>query len=422
MSELRSAIEALRSETLAELPDARLEEDFSELQLAGEQLEAEKLRRLAEIERRGSYRRDGHLSPAAWLAGRFRVAWGHARQQVRMARALEEMDETRRAVEDGEVSMSAARVLVEAREIDPEAFRSVEGALVETARSHSVADLSKVAAYWRQAVEREAAKGGEEELRKHRRLHVSRTFLGLVRVDGTLDPETGATLLAALRAVMDAEARSGAEGDERTPAQKRADALGEVCRGWLDRPERPAVAGERPHVMVTVGAEVLRDHAGQPCEMEGVGPVDPEVARRIGCDASIRRVVIAGPSEPLDVGRKTPVVSSAQRAAVVLRDGHCRFPGCDRPPSWCDVHHVEHWADGGTTSLPNLILLCRPHHRAVHARGGFRLELVDGRPVFTRPDASVLPNADPPAFGRATPPPAVPGHEPGAAVAVGAPP
>jgi hypothetical protein len=307
-----------------------------------------------------------------------------------MARALEEMSETRRAVGEGEISMSAARVLVEAREVDPEAFRGVEGALVQTARIHPIGDLAKVAAYWRQAVEQKAAKGGEEELRKHRRLHVSRTFLGLVRVDGTLDPETGATLLAALRAVMDAEARSGAEGDERTPAQKRADALGEVCRGWLDRPERPAVAGERPHVTVTVGAEVLRDRAGQPCEMEGVGPVDPEVARRITCDASIRRVVLAGASEPLDVGRKTPVVSSAQRGAVALRDGHCRFPGCDRPPSWCDAHHIEHWADGGATDLRNLILLCRRHHRSVHTRSGFRLELVNGRPVFRRPDGSML--------------------------------
>src|SRR4029077_8746214 len=86
----------------------------------------------------------------------------------------------------------------------------------------------------------------------------------------------------------------------------------------------------------------------------------------------------------------TPVVSPAMRRAVVLRDGHCRLPGCDRPPAWCDAHHVLHWADGGRTDLCNLILLCRRHHRMLHERGGFRLELEEGRPVFGRRDGSVL--------------------------------
>jgi 5-methylcytosine-specific restriction endonuclease McrA len=84
------------------------------------------------------------------------------------------------------------------------------------------------------------------------------------------------------------------------------------------------------------------------------------------------------------------VVSPGLRRAVILRDRHCRFPGCDRPPSWCDAHHVVHWARGGLTALANLILLCRRHHRMVHHRGGFQLELEDGRPVFRRPDGSVL--------------------------------
>jgi hypothetical protein len=389
MSELRSAIEGLRSETLADLPDAQVEEDFAELQRAGDLLEAERLRRLAEIDRRGSYGRDGHLSPAAWLAAKFRVAWGYARQQVRMARALEEMPGTRRALEEGEVSMSAARVLIEAREVDPEAFRDVEGALVEAARIHPIGELTKVSRYWRQAAEQEAASGGEEKLRGQRRLHISTTFMGMVQIDGTLDPETGATVIAALGAIVDAEARTGVE-DDRTPAQRRVDALGEVCRGWLDLAERPVVAGEKPHVTVTVGAETLRDGKGQPCEMDEVGPVDPQVARRITCDASISRVITAGRSEPLDVGRRTPVVSHAQRRAVVMRDGHCQFPECERPHAWCDAHHIVHWADGGATDLRNLILLCRRHHRSVHARDGFRLEIVDDRPAFMRRDGSLL--------------------------------
>src|SRR6266550_9632715 len=99
MSELRSAVEALRSEALPDLPDARIEEDFAELQRVCELLELERLRRLAEIERRRLFERDGHLSAAAWLAHTFKVAWGPAREQLRIARGLEEMPKTRQALE-----------------------------------------------------------------------------------------------------------------------------------------------------------------------------------------------------------------------------------------------------------------------------------------------------------------------------------
>ena len=257
-------------------------------------------------------------------------------------------------------------------------------------------DLQRVAAYWRQAVEREHALEGEERFRARRRLHASVTFLGMVRVDGDLDPETGESLLTALRAVLDAESRSRQEGDQRTPAQRRADALGEICRQWLDSSQRPVVGGERPHVTVTVGADALRDDAGGTSELAHVGPIDPQAARRLACDASIRRVVMAGRSEPLDVGRRTPVVPPAMRRAVIVRDRHCRFPGCDRPHTWCDAHHVVHWADGGPTALPNLVLLCRRHHGMVHHPGGFRLEMSEGRPVFRRADGSVLEHRAPP--------------------------
>jgi hypothetical protein len=100
-------------------------------------------------------------------------------------------------------------------------------------------------------------------------------------------------------------------------------------------------------------------------------------------------VVMAGASQPLDVGRRTPVVPVGMRRAVVLRDDGCRFPGCDRPSVWCDAHHVIHWADGGRTSMANLALLCRPHHFLVH-EGGFGMEVVKDKTVFRRPDGSVL--------------------------------
>ncbi len=394
MSELRSAIETFRGETLAGLPDARLEEDFAEIRSVVEQLEVEGLRRLAEIDRRRLFERDGHLSAAAWLASAFKTAWGAARDQVRTARALEEMPITRRALEAGDLSMSATRVLVAARDADPSAFARAESHLVDAARIHSIGDLGRVVSYWRQIAERERSLDGEEPLRQRRRLHASVTLDGSVRVDGDLDPENGESLLTALSAVLDAESRRPSE-DERTPVQRRADALGEICRQWLDRSDRPTVAGERPHMTVTVGADALVS-ASAPSELDHVGPISVGTARRLACDASVMRVVLSGRSEPLDVGRRTPVVSHAIRRAVIVRDRHCRFPGCDRPHTWCDAHHILHWADGGPTAMTNLLLLCRRHHRLVHDRAGFRLEISDGVPTFRRPDGSRLDDRAPP--------------------------
>jgi hypothetical protein len=387
MSELRSTVDAFRAETLADLPDARIEEDFAELHRAVQQLEVERLRRLAEIERRRLHERDGFLSAAAWVVGRFRVAWGAAREHVRIARALDHMPETRAALDEGEVSISAVRVLVAAREVSVEAFQRCEGQLVQAARIHSVSELARVAAFWREAAEQEDAPGGEARLRARRRLHAHHPHQRGGRVDGDLDPETGESLLTALRAVLDAESRSGAD-DDRTPAQKRADALGEICRQWLDLAERPTVAGERPHVTVTVDGAALGggSDAG---ELDHAGPLRVDAVRQLACDASVMRIVMSGRSEPLDVGRRTPVVPPSMRRAVTVRDRRCRFPGCDRPHTWCDAHHVVHWADGGPTALSNLVLLCRRHHRMIHW-GRFRLEQSGGEPMFRRPDGSLL--------------------------------
>ena len=410
-SGLRSIVLSLRAETLAELPDARVEQDFSELHEAVEALEAERLRRLAEIDRRRIYERDGHLSAASWLAGRFCMAWGGAKADIRLARGMDAMPAVRRAMQDGVISLSAAHMLAAAREAEPEVFAGAEPLLTEAASRHSISDLRRALVHWRHLVESERAGeiGYQEVLRARRRLHASVTLEGMVRLDGDLDPEAGETFMAALRAVLDADVRShgaGAEPEERTPAQRRADALAEICRGWLDRADRPMVAGERPHLSVTVPLEALGalgaaealgttgattfepDFLAPTGELEHTGTLDHESVRRLACDASLTRIVLGPSSEPLDVGRKTPVVSSAIRRAVIMRDRHCRFPWCDRPQSWCDAHHVRHWADGGQTSLANLVLLCRRHHAMVHR--GFALEMVAGRPVFRRADGSVL--------------------------------
>jgi hypothetical protein len=394
MSTLRSALDELGAEDLGYASDEGLEADFTELERAAGALEAELARRAAEIDRRGSFRRDGYLSISSWLAHRSRMAFSAATQLVRMARALEHMPRTREALSQGEISRSAALVLVAAQEADPDEFSRVEEGFVDTAATLAIRDLKRAVAHWRQAVDLLRAEEQAEHVFQLRRLHVSPTLEGMVRVDGDLDPETGQLLITALRSVLDAEGRQPGT-DRRTFAQRRADALGAICRGWLDSTDLPQVSGERPHVTITVDLEALEGRSGFRCELGDTGTITPETARRWACDASIARVITRGRSEPLEAGRRTPVVPASLRRAVVVRDGGCRFPGCDRPQGWCDAHHVRHWADGGPTSLSNLVLLCRPHHRLIHQR--FGMEMIQGRPVFLRPDGSPLEDRAPPA-------------------------
>jgi len=392
MSTLRSGIDELATEDLAFASDDELEASLVEIERAMGALVAERARRVAEVERRGAFARDGLLSLTMWLVHRLRIAGSCAGRYVRWARALERMPLTRSALAAGDVTPSAAAVLVAAAESRPDEFPGVEETLVEAARSVPVRDLRRLVAYWRQAADAAGAEDEAEWRHGLRRLHVSPTLEGMVRVDGDLDPETGQTLITALRAVIDADV--GSTGDLRTYAQRRADALGEICRRYLDSVDRPIVAGERPHLTVTVDLETLEGRTGRRCELDEAGVITPEAARRLACDASVARIVTAGRSEPLDAGRRTPVVSPALRRALVIRDGGCRFPGCGRPPGWCDAHHVVHWADGGRTALSNLVLLCRPHHRAVHRLFGVRM--VSGRPEFLRPDGSALEDRGPP--------------------------
>jgi hypothetical protein len=394
MSTLRSALDELSAEDLRHASDEVLEADFAELERAAGAVEAELARRAAEIDRRGSFRRDGYLSISSWLAHRFRMAFSAATQLVRVALALEQMPRTREALSQGEISRWAMAILVAAHEVDPDEFSRVEEALVDTARTLPIRDLKRAVAHWRDAVDHRWAEEDAEHVFQLRRLHVSPTLEGMVRVDGEFDPETGQVLITALRTVLDAEERRP-ETDRRTFAQRRVDALGEICRRWLDSTDRPQVSGERPHVTITVDLEALEGRSGFRCELGDAGAITAETARRWACDASIARVITIGRSEPIEVGRRTPVVPASLRRAVVVRDGGCRFPGCDRPDGWCDAHHVRHWADGGPTSLSNLVLLCRPHHRLIHQR--FGMEMVQGRPVFLRPDGSPLEDRAPPA-------------------------
>jgi hypothetical protein len=194
------------------LADAEAAEGFAQLQRISELVEAKRLRWLGDQDRRASWRADGYLSSAAWLADRFRVSHGAAKGQVKVAQALEAMPEVREAFAAGEVSSSAVQVLAEARGEHPGAFSTQERSLVEAAATRSVGELRRVVAEWSLAVDAEEALRRAERLRDRRRLDVCPTVTGMVRVEGELDPESGEALATALQAIVDSDVRAGREG------------------------------------------------------------------------------------------------------------------------------------------------------------------------------------------------------------------
>jgi hypothetical protein len=132
------------------------------------------------------------------------------------------------------------------------------------------------------------------------------------------------------------------------------------------------------YVTVTLADLVARTNAATVFGSGEAGTLlAPETARRVACDAGIVPVVLGTHGQVLDLGRRFRLFSSAQLRALWLRDGGCTFPDCTVPASWCDGHHLRHWADGGPTHLGNAALLCGRHHTTVHTKG-YHARLVDG--------------------------------------------
>ncbi len=360
MSSLRSIVDELAVEDLARLEDRQLEDDLVEIDLQIVRLTAQRSRRLAEIDRRGSYKDSGYLSTTSWLRDRCGISARESAKRTHRARALTHMPDTSDAFRRGEIGVSTVNQLVAARRAHPHAFAGDEQTLIEAVKPLNPRDTFRTIEYWRQA--QDVGEGAADRRFQRRRLDVSSTLEGMVRIDGEIHPEGGEAVIIALNAL----AETTDPTDDRTTQQRRADALVDLCGDYLDRGSAPIVGGEKPHVTLTVSLEALEKRAGKPCELDETGVITAEAARRLACDSSISRIITQGASEPLDVGRRTRTISSALRRALVVRDGGCVIQGCDRPPRWCDAHHIQHWVDGGETSLANTELLCRRHHTMEH--------------------------------------------------------
>ena len=163
-----------------------------------------------------------------------------------------------------------------------------------------------------------------------------------------------------------------------------ADALVELASG----------GEQKAQIQVTSSLETLLGLVGAPAaEMEFSLPVSSRTVERLACDSSIARVLLDSESVVIDVGRSKRVVSEPGRRALQARDGHCRWPRCERPASWSAAHHVVHWIHGGTTDLDNLILLCHRHHWMVHEGNWQLVRGDDGRMLTVPPTVTFGPPA-----------------------------
>jgi len=392
MRSIKEVVDELAELGAGSMSDADLCDGIGEVSRAIEGMQALFLRMTAELDRRRPFEADGILSTARFLAVTGDMADSTAREKVRVARALETMPETAERFHAGELTYSKVRMLAAAAEAHPEAFREHEAVLVDIASQLTVKDTRCAIDYWKQNLDGPLSFADMVD-RSH--VHLSQTWQGMVAGDFLLDPEAGEIVSKAIETAMPPpDARAAGEELPRKASQRRAEALTHICRRYLENGDT-SLGGERPHVTVLVDLETLELRTGHTSELDKYGTIPAETARRLACDARVSRIIVGPDSQPLDVGRTTRTFTPAQRRAIVVRDRHCAFPGCDRPPQWCDVHHVIHWIDGGETCVANGVLLCRRHH-VLHHEAGFGIEGQDGCLTFTRPDGSVIAKIEPP--------------------------
>ncbi len=321
----------------------------------------------------GEYKADGALSLTAWLRWKCKLSGGAAMERVEIARQLEKLPETAAAFANGDVGFQHVAVLARTAEhVGAAAVRKEEGKLLQVAQTMDPGQFTTVAKNFEHRVDAAGALAEANRAYERRYFHISEPQDGIVRLDGVLDAEGGATLRSALQPFM-----KPVKDDDRSYGQRGADALVELGRHGGSGSKRDG-AGPRPQLIIRASLDTLAGIKGAPAgELEGGGTVPAATVQRYACDSAISRITGQGELEH-ELNRASRTLPAATRRALEARDRHCVFAGCTRPLNWCDGHHLVWWTRGGPTALPNLALLCRPHHRMVHEEGWILERMKEG--------------------------------------------
>ena len=345
---------------------------------------------LRRFDKSGEYKADGALSAVAWVRERCNLSAGAAAERVSVARQLETLPQIEKALAKGDVGYQHVALIARAAEnVGSAPVQKEENHLLKAAQTMDPGRFAAVAKGFEHRVDAAAALVEANHAYERRYLHLSEPQNGMVRLDGMLDLEGGATLKTALTALMPPPGND----DDRTPGQRRIDALVDLARRPLDGTKLGTVGGQRPHLVITASAETLLGLKGAPpAEMAGVGPIPMETAQRHACDPTVSWLLGQAELESEAASDAHRQIPAATRRALVARDRDCVFNGCHRPAIWCDGHHLVWWTRGGKTALPNLALVCGRHHRMLHEEG-WTLERKDGRWVARPPGHQVPANA-----------------------------
>jgi hypothetical protein len=397
---LRAEIDRLKAAVLSDDP-AVLGAEVLELDRALHELAAEKSRRLTPFDQVEGYRDSGQTSSKAWLRTQTLMPSSQAAAEQNVCRVRNRLPDLFAAWGRGETTFEHVRS-VEAvlRKLPAELWPEVDQPITEHARVLVAGEFGDWLRRLAQSLGPEP-KSKDETQREMRRLTVSPGLFGMTNVYARLTPEVAEKLHAALSAAS----RPDVAGEIRLPNQRRADAFEAVLDAVLDAGRLPTEGGQRPHLTISVDLDRIDEQAqldeeaerrsgatfwtlGEEQRVEHIaaavadadaatdprssgpryywtGSASVAATRRLACDGHLLPIFTRD-GQPVDVGRRTRVVSPAMRALILARDQHCRWPGCDRPGRWGQIHHVVHWADGGPTDGWNLLLFCDHHHDAAH--------------------------------------------------------
>ncbi len=344
-----------------------------------------------------------------WLNFNCGMGMNAARERVRVAHALGNLPKIDARFASGALSYSKVRAMTRI------ADESNEDYLLMIAKHGTAYHVEKLVSKYRRVVRLNDA-DAVRTLYDNRQLSCYYDHDGSLVIKGRFPAEQGALIVKALEMAMeksfaDVSAETSESSEPEPIATRRADALAEVAETYMNSEPVPNATADRYQVVVhVVGAASPLKGDNKPQMDRGHGPLlqdDPhiedgphvypkgtwsaETSRRIACDCSMLGIREDENGEPLSIGRKTRSIPPAMRRALRIRDGGCRFPGCTND-RFVDGHHIQHWADGGETSLDNLVLLCRRHHHLVHEGGFTCAKTNDGEVYFQDQQQMPLPN------------------------------
>jgi len=285
------------------------------------------------------------------------------------------------ALRDGAITVDKFEVITKTLTL-LEADAEGERQFVELARRLKIYDLKRVCDREIKLGDPGGAEARERRQYESRYLRLFEDMHGMTVVEGKLDPASAGHFKAWLdkqvRAAFQAKRENST--DVRTADQIRVDALAMLAHHAMDC-EAPG-SGVKTTLVVRASLEELRKGVGfGECDALG-GPMSVGTLRAMCADAQVVPMVLGGGSVPLDVGYAKRLATPYQRLAIAERDGGCAW--CHAPVSFCDVHHIESWLDGGPTDLNNLVMLCVSCHHSMHY-GRWRIEVEGGVVWFTPP-------------------------------------